>query len=96
MIAPSDIAVLLIEGERGTGKKLVAKTIHEIGTRVNGPFIMVDSSSMSDVLSESVLLGHEKGAFLGATQKKKALSKWRIMGQSYSMKSTSFRQKVKP
>jgi two-component system NtrC family response regulator len=73
MIAPSDIAVLLIDGERGTGNKLVAKTIHEIGTRVNGPFIMVDCSSMSDVLSESVLLGHEKGAFLGATQKKKGL-----------------------
>jgi two-component system NtrC family response regulator len=69
-IASSDVAVL-IEGERGTGKKLIAKTIHEVGSRVNGPFIMVDCSSISEVLSEGLLVGHERGAFEGAIREKK-------------------------
>jgi DNA-binding NtrC family response regulator len=72
MIALSDISVL-IEGERGTGKKLVAKTIHEIGPQANGPFIMVDCNSISDELSESLLSGHERGAFPGAIKEKKGL-----------------------
>lgn len=72
MIASTDIAVL-IEGERGTGKKLIAQTIHEIGSRANGPFIMADCSSMSEDLSESLLSGHEREAFPVAIEEKKGL-----------------------
>lgn len=72
MIACSDIPVL-IEGEKGAGKKLMARTIHEIGLGNDNPFIMVDCSSMSDDLSESQLLGHTRGAFTGAITEKKGL-----------------------
>ena len=71
-IAPLKIPVL-IEGEKGTGKKLTARTIHEMSTRANEPLIMVDCHEMSDVLSESQLLGHERGAFKGAVTEKKGL-----------------------
>ena len=69
-IAPSKNPVL-IEGEKGTGKKLTARTIHEMSTRANEPFIMVDCKSMSDVLSKSQLLGHKRRAFTGAVTEKK-------------------------
>jgi DNA-binding NtrC family response regulator len=71
-ISASDIPVL-IEGEKGTGKKLIARTIHKMGSRANGPFMMVECSSLSDVLSESQLLGHTRGAFTGAVVEKKGL-----------------------
>ena len=69
-IALSNIPVL-IEGEKGTGKILTARTIHEMSTRANEPFIMVDCKSMSDVLSKSQLLGHKRRAFTGAVTEKK-------------------------
>jgi DNA-binding NtrC family response regulator len=71
-VASSDIPVL-IEGEKGTGKKLIAQTIHEMGSRGNGPFIMVDCSSLPDVMAESQLLGHIRGAFAGAMVEKTGL-----------------------
>jgi two-component system, NtrC family, response regulator len=71
-IASSNIPVL-IEGEGGTGKKLAARTIHEMSTRANKPFIIVNCNSMSEDLSESQLLGHEKGAFTGAVTENKGL-----------------------
>jgi two-component system NtrC family response regulator len=70
--ASSDIPVL-VEGERGTGKRLTARTIHETDTQRNGPFISVDCSSLPEVLSESQLLGQERRAFTRAVAEKESL-----------------------
>ena len=63
-------ASVLILGENGTGKDLVAKEIHHLSDRSHGPFISVDMGSLSDNLFESELFGHTKGAFTGADQER--------------------------
>jgi DNA-binding NtrC family response regulator len=65
-IAPTE-ATVLIEGETGTGKDLVARTLHGLSKRKDQPFIVVDCGAVSGTLIESELFGHEKGAFTGAT-----------------------------
>ncbi len=65
-IAPTE-ATVLIEGETGTGKDLVARTLHNMSRRKNGPFIVVDCGAVAGNLIESELFGHEKGAFTGAS-----------------------------
>ena len=64
---------ILIRGDSGTGKELVAKAIHHHSRRSSGPFITVNSGSMPHDLLESNLFGHEKGAFTGAVSHKKGL-----------------------
>jgi DNA-binding NtrC family response regulator len=65
-IASSE-ATVLIEGETGTGKTLLAEAIHQASPRKGGPFIVVDCGAIPPSLIESELFGHEKGAFTGAT-----------------------------
>ena len=64
-VAPTELSVLVL-GETGTGKELVAQAIHEASARKNGPFVVVDCGSLPAGLAESLLFGHEKGAFTGA------------------------------
>ncbi len=65
-IADSDATVLL-EGETGTGKSLLAEAIHDASPRAHGPMVIVDCGAIPPTLIESELFGHEKGAFTGAT-----------------------------
>ena len=66
-IAPSDVPVL-IEGESGTGKDVLARTIHGLSSRAKGPYLALNMSAIPENLAESELFGHEKGAFSGADQ----------------------------
>ena len=65
-IAPMDVSVL-IGGETGTGKELVARGLHAMSVRAKGPFVVLDCGSIPENLIESELFGHEKGSFTGAT-----------------------------
>jgi two-component system nitrogen regulation response regulator NtrX len=68
--APTN-AWILITGENGTGKELVARTVHQMSHRADKPLIDVNCAAIPDELIESELFGHEKGAFTGATTKKR-------------------------
>ncbi len=67
--APTDLTVL-VTGETGTGKELVAQAIHEASSRAHKPFVVVDCGSIPATLAESALFGHERGSFTGAVDKR--------------------------
>jgi two-component system response regulator HydG len=66
-IAPSDVPIL-IEGESGTGKDLLARAAHAMSRRAAGPYVALNMSAIPENLAEAELFGHEKGAFTGAEQ----------------------------
>ena len=63
-------STILITGESGTGKDLLARHIHELGVRRDAPFLKIDCASLPPELVESELFGHERGAFTGAVERK--------------------------
>ena len=68
-VAPLDVTVL-VHGETGTGKELVARALHRSSKRAAGPLVVQDCSALPRDLVESVLFGHEKGSFTGATERR--------------------------
>ncbi|MBL8613346.1 MAG: sigma 54-dependent Fis family transcriptional regulator [Myxococcales bacterium] len=68
-VANKDLSVL-IQGETGSGKEEVARAVHGASARPTGPFIVIDATSLPETLAESLLFGHEKGAFTGATERR--------------------------
>ncbi|MCB1887799.1 MAG: sigma-54-dependent Fis family transcriptional regulator [Rhodocyclaceae bacterium] len=71
-VAPSEVAVLL-QGESGSGKEVVAHAIHAASRRADKPFVVVDCSGLPETLIESELFGHERGAFTGANARRAGL-----------------------
>ena len=68
-IAPKELTVLVL-GETGTGKESVARSVHAGSKRAAEPFVVVDCTALPEALAESLLFGHEKGAFTGATERR--------------------------
>ncbi len=66
-------ATVLVEGETGTGKELVARAVHHASPRASGPFVVVDCGAIADNLIESELFGHVRGAFTGAVRARTGL-----------------------
>jgi two-component system, NtrC family, response regulator HydG len=71
-LAASAVPVI-IEGETGTGKEVLAESLHEMGPRAAGPFVVFDCTAVAPNLVESALFGHERGSFTGATESRRGV-----------------------
>ncbi len=71
-VAPTD-ATVLVSGPTGTGKELVAQTVHQMSDRSGGPFVAVNCGAIAPTLIEAELFGHEKGAYTGADRRRQGL-----------------------
>lgn len=71
-VAETELSVL-VTGETGTGKDLVAQALHGASSRRDGPFVVVDCGAIPAGLAESILFGHEKGSFTGASQRRQGV-----------------------
>ncbi len=69
VLAQSDVSIM-VTGETGTGKDLVAEAVHQTSNRASGPFVKINCGALPETLLESEIFGHQKGAFTGATEDK--------------------------
>jgi DNA-binding NtrC family response regulator len=94
-LAASD-ATVLITGETGVGKELVAESLHEYSPRAEGPFVVLDCGSIPQNLIESELFGHERGAFTGAVSSYAGAFERAHRGTCSSTRSASCRSRMQP
>ena len=84
-IAPTD-ATVLISGPTGTGKEVLSNLVHNYSNRQESPFVALNCAAIPEQMLESILFGHEKGAFTGALQANQGLVRAAMVEPFYSMK----------
>lgn len=89
-VAKTNASVLLL-GETGSGKEMIATAIHRLSQRASGPFVRVNCGALSESLLESELFGHVRGAFTGAVNNRTGRFEAAHTGTIFSMRSTARR-----